>query len=261
LTLNPSATRQKSNPLMALDLSNYEQTARDAVRAFWGNPHDLLSKLSPADLATPEDFYSRKHGMSMLGFLKLLIDITVANGLGDAEIHRKNGSLTLPGFFRPTKLWDLLVIHRGQLVAAIDLKSQKGPSFGNNFNSRIEQAIGNAHDFWTAYREGVFGKQPRPFIGWMILVEDSAESHASIKDKSPHFPIGEEFRNISYLRRYDRFCQKLVTEQLYSAATVISSPKEAYLSGEYSSVTPMTSLKTFVTSFAGHIAAHAARLD
>lgn len=80
--------------------------------------------------------------------------------------------LTLPGYFRSTKLWDLLVIHKEQLVAAIELKSQVGPSFGNNFNNWSEDAIGTGHDLWTAYREGAFGQQPRPFIGWMMLVAD-----------------------------------------------------------------------------------------
>jgi len=31
--------------------------------------------------------------------------------------------LILPGFFRPTKLWDFLVLHRGELIAAVELKS------------------------------------------------------------------------------------------------------------------------------------------
>jgi hypothetical protein len=35
--------------------------------------------------------------------------------------------LTLPGYFRLTKLWDLLVIYKGELIAAIELKSQVGP--------------------------------------------------------------------------------------------------------------------------------------
>ena len=56
--------------------------------------------------------------------------------------------LTLPGFFRPTKLWDLLIINQGGLVAALELKSQVGPSFGNNFNNRTEEALGTAVDLW-----------------------------------------------------------------------------------------------------------------
>jgi hypothetical protein len=43
----------------------------------------------------------------MDGFLALMIDIVRANGLADAQIHQSRSVLTLPGYFRPTKLWDL----------------------------------------------------------------------------------------------------------------------------------------------------------
>ena len=38
---------------------------------------------------------------------------------------------------------------------SLPLKSHVGPSFGNNFNNRTEEAIGTSHDLFTAYREGV----------------------------------------------------------------------------------------------------------
>ena len=100
----------------------------------------------------------------MDGFIELFIDIIHENGLNNVEIHQKRSALTLPGFFRPTKIWDLLVTHKGKLIAAIELKSQVGPSFGNNFNNRTEEAIGMALDFWTAYREGAFGNQSRALL-------------------------------------------------------------------------------------------------
>ncbi|OGW90546.1 MAG: restriction endonuclease, partial [Omnitrophica bacterium RIFCSPHIGHO2_12_FULL_44_12] len=167
---------------------------------------------------------------------------------------------TLPGYFRPTKLWDLLVIHKKELVAAVEFKSQVGPSFGNNFNNRTEEAIGTAHDLCVAYREGAFGKQPRPFVGWLMLVEDASASNTPVGDKSPHFPIFAEFNGASYLKRYDLLCQKLVQEQLYTSAAVLATPRNAVNDGRFSTISDMTSLKTFITSLAGHIAATAARL-
>jgi len=196
----------------------------------------------------------------MDGFMSLILDVIKANGLARAEIHRKRAVLTLPGYFRPTKLWDLLVIHKGELIAAIELKSHVGPSFGNNFNNRTEEAIGTAHDLWTAYREETFGKQPRPFVGWLMLVEDAPESRSPVKDASPHFPVFEEFKGASYLKRYDLLCQKLVQEQLYTTAAVIAAPRTAAKTGDFTELSPMTGLKTFVTSLAGHVAAEAARL-
>ncbi len=74
------------------------------------------------------------------------------------------------------------------------------------------------------------------------------------------FPVFDEFKGASYLKRYDFLCQKLVKEQLYTTATVITSPRTAVETGEFSSMSAMTDLKTFVASLAGHIAAETARL-
>lgn len=227
--------------------------------AFWGNREKAQQKQIEAGTVDQGERAGVTAGKNMDGFIALVIDLVKANGLGHASIHQQRALLTLPGFFRPTKLWDLLVINDGRLIAAVELKSQVGPSFGNNFNNRTEEAIGTAHDLWTAYREGAFGKQPRPFVGWMMLVEDAPASRSGIRDRSPHFPVFPEFQGASYLKRYDILCQRLIQEQLYTTASIITSPRTASDTGEYRDLSEMTSLKTFVTSLAGHVAAEAAR--
>ena len=244
---------------MALNLVDYEQKAHDAVKAFWGNRQAAQQKQIESGKSDQGERAGVTAGQNMNGFLALVLDVVRGNGLSDAEIHQKRAMLTLPGYFRPTKLWDILVIHRSELVAAIELKSQVG-SFGNNFNNRTEEAIGTAHDLWTAYREEAFGKQPRPFVGWLMLVEDAPKSRTAVKDSSPHFPVLEAFKGASYLKRYDLLCQKLVQEQLYTTAALITSPRSAAQTGEFSEMSAMTGLRTFVTGLAGHVAATAARL-
>jgi hypothetical protein len=243
---------------MALDLADYKKKARKAVMAFWGNREKARQKQIEAGKADQGERASVTAGNNMDGFIALVIDLIKANGLSHAAIHQKRAVLTLPGYFRPTKLWDLLVTDGGRLIAAIELKSQVG-SFGNNFNNRTEEAIGTAHDLWTAYREGAFGKQSRPFVGWLMMVEDVPASRSPVRDASPHFPVFPEFQGASYLKRYDLLCQKLVREQLYTTAAVLASPRVAVKSGKYSDLSEMTSLKTFVTSLAGHCATEAAR--
>jgi type II restriction enzyme len=245
---------------MALDLVNYERKAREAVQAFWGNREAARKKQIESGKADQGERAGVTAGKNMDGFIALVCDIVRANGLAHADIHQKRALLTLPGFYRPTKLWDLLVIHKGQLIAAIEMKSQVGPSFGNNFNNRTEEAIGTAHDLWTAYREGAFGQQPRPFVGWLMHVEDAPKSRRPVTDNSPHFPVLPEFKGACYLERYDLLCKKLVQEQLYTTASIIASTREAVDTGTYSALSPMTDLKTFVTALAGHVAAEAARL-
>lgn len=244
---------------MGLDLANYETQAREAVMVFWGNREKARQKQIEAGTLDQGERAGVTAGKNMDGFIALIIDLVRHNGLGHARILQKRAVLTLPGYFRPTKLWDLLVINDGRLVAGIELKSQVGPSFGNNFNNRTEEAIGTAHDFWTAYRENAFGKHPRPFVGWLMLVEDAPESRSPVRDSSPNFPVFPEFQGASYLKRYDVLCQRLVQEQLYTTAAIMASPRTAATTGDYADLSDMTSLKTFVTSFAAHIAGEAAR--
>ncbi len=244
---------------MAIDLSDYERKVREAVRSFWGNREQARQKQIASGNVDQGERAGVTAGKNMDGFIELVTDIVRANGLDHADIHRTRRVVTLPGYFRPTKLWDLLVINEGRLIAAIEFKSQVGPSFGNNFNNRVEEAIGTAHDLWTAYREGAFGEQARPFVGWMMLLEDAAKSRSSVRDVSPHFPVFSEFKGASYAERYNILCRKLVQEQLYTAASVITSPREAVTSGDYSELSDMTGLRTFITELAGHAAAEAAR--
>ena len=244
---------------MTLSLANYEQQAREATMAFWGNREKARQKQIEAGNVDAGERGGVTAGKNMDGFVALIIDLVKENGLGHADIHQTRAVVTLPGYFRPTKLWDLLVINEGRLIAAIELKSQVGPSFGNNFNNRTEEAIGTAHDLWTAYREGAFGEQSRPFVGWLMMVEDTARSRSPVRDSSPHFPVFKEFQGASYLKRYDLLCQRLAKEQLYTTAALMASPRSAVADGEFCELSEMTGLKTFVTSFAGHIAAEAAR--
>jgi hypothetical protein len=244
---------------MNVNLPDCEERIREAIREFWRGRASAKQKQMNSGKLDQGERASVTAGKNLDGFVTLLREIICANGLTDGDVHQKRAVLTLPGYFRPTKLWDLLVIHNGELVAAIELKSQVGPSFGNNFNNRTEEAIGNALDFWTAYREGAFGKQLRPFLAWLMLVEDAKGSNSPVNDKSPHFPVFEEFKSASYLQRYDLLCQKLVQEQLYSTATIIASPNDAIKTGKYSSLSQMSSIRTFLISFAAHIAATALR--
>lgn len=244
---------------MPLPLSDYQPKAAAAVKAFWKSRQSASAKQASSGKADQGERAAVTGGKNMDGFINLMRDLVRDNGLIDAEIHLERKALTLPGYFRPIKLWDMLVLRRGELIAALEFKSQVGPSFGNNFNNRTEEAIGSAHDFWTAYREGAFGGIPRPFLGWIMLIEDAESSRRPVRDASPHFAVFPEFRDASYIERYHLLCKKLIQEQLYTAATPLATPRGAIRTGEFSGFDDLTSLAAFVTTFAGHIAAAASR--
>ena len=86
-------------------------------------------------------------GNQLAGLENLLVEAVRATGLTDIETRighsgssASTGRLELPGYYRPEKNWDLLVLSKEHLIAVIEFKSQVGPSFGNNANNRAEEA-------------------------------------------------------------------------------------------------------------------------
>lgn len=114
---------------MALDLAEHEALARVGIQQFWTGRSSALG--DSEERSQGGERAGVLGGKNMDGFLAMVEGLVRRNGLPDADIHTSSRPLlTLPGYFRPTKLWDVLVIDRGALVAAIELKSQVGPSFG-----------------------------------------------------------------------------------------------------------------------------------
>lgn len=156
--------------------------------------------------------------------LDLLEEVFVAAGFDRSEVRRRAG-VELPGYYRPTKKWDLVVVSHDRLVAAIELKSQVGPSFANNFNNRTEEAIGNAVDVWRAYEEGTFGAV-RPWLGYVFLLEETGKSVKPVRVASGVFRPEPIFDGTSDKDRYAILCRRLVRERLYDAACFVTSSRE-----------------------------------
>jgi len=160
-------------------------------------------------------------GGAQMGAMEVLVaDILCDAGLRRLDVRTRT-ALELPGYYRAEKKWDLIVISEGQLVTAMEFKSQDGPSFGNNFNNRPEEAIGSATDIWVAYREGRFGRSPTPFLGYFFLLEDCARVKTPVRNKEPYFSADPIFDRASYSRRYEVLCRRLVLERVYSAACLV----------------------------------------
>jgi len=224
-----------------------------AVRHFWQTRRRQGSKQGTA--SGRRDYGSRTEvtgGKHLDGFANLLRDLLVESGLPDAAIFRQRSKVVLPGFFRPTKQWDLLVIVDGKLVGTLELKAHVG-SFGNNANNRAEEALGNATDLWAAYKNGAFQPSPQPWLGYLVMVEEAAASTRPLKPRSLHFPVFEEFRQASYIERYQILCTKLVRERLYSGACLIVSEKSGGLRGRYRE----PSLELSFSNFVGSLSAYA----
>lgn len=193
-------------------------------------------------------------GAQMDGFIDLFTELITDTGIPGQYIFRAK-DVELPGFFRPTKKWDLLVVRENVLLVAIEAKSQVGPSFGNNFNNRTEEAMGSALDLWTAYREHAYLASPQPFLGYFFMLEDCAASQSPVRVGEPHFKVLPEFVGASYRRRYELFCRKLILERHYTASAFITSEAADGGKGVFSTPAEDLSLDRFARVLVGHLAA------
>jgi hypothetical protein len=223
-----------------------------AIATYWRIRLNQSKKQKSTDRADQGARSDVTGGAHMDGFVDLISDLIEQLGIQSHCIHRSS-KLELPGFFRPTKEWDLLVVKDGQLIAAMEFKSQVGPSFGNNFNNRTEEAMGSALDLWTAYREGAFNSTIRPWLGYLFLLEDCAGSNKPVKVQEPHFPVMPEFKGASYAQRYEIFCRKLVRERHYSNAAFLMSKADQGMKGEFSQPANDLTIEAFARSLAGQM--------
>jgi hypothetical protein len=231
-----------------------EERLRSAVRHFWGTRETQAQKQGVS--SGSKDAGARSAvtgGAQMNGFVNLVRDLLCESGLPKAHVYCEK-YVEIPGWYRPEKKWDLLIVSDGQLLAGIEFKSQVG-SFGNNYNNRTEEAIGSAADIWAAYREGAFKPSARPWLGYLMLLEEAAGSLSPVRVREPHFKVFPEFKEASYAKRYEILLTKLVRERLYDAACVLMSNSMDGLKGVYSEPASELNFQTFVASLLAKVIA------
>lgn len=232
---------------MKLSVEKYTKSIESAINHFWDVRNSQLSSKTTSDTGNRGAVTG---GKQLDGFIALMEKVTTDMGVPLDCIYKKGNQL--PGFFRPTKDWDLLIITpKKKLIAVIEFKSQVG-SFGNNFNNRTEEAIGSAVDLWTAYRENAFPNQKAPWLGYLMVVEKSQKSKSVVRISEPHFKVFSEFHHTSYIDRYEILCNKLMLERHYSAASLIWTLKDK----SYGDISDELSVRKFLFSLMGHIQAN-----
>lgn len=214
-------------------MSTLDLRVRAAVRHFWST-RDAQSIKQGARTQRRDagDRTAVTGGKQMDGFVELLCGLLGEAGIPESCVYR-NRVVELPGWFRAEKQWDLVVRVGDELAAVLELKSQVGPSFGNNFNNRTEEALGSATDLMAAFREGAFRPSPRPWVGYLMLLEDCDAARRPVSVQESHYKVFPEFRDASYARRYEILLQKLVRDRLYDAAAFILAARSDGEGGIY----------------------------
>jgi hypothetical protein len=188
-------------------------------------------------------------GQHLNEFCTLFCEIIKEAGFSGLEVRFKTG-VEVPGYYRPTKKWDIVVVRDNRIFAAIEMKSQVGPSFGNNTNNRTEEAVGSAVDLWRAFETGVLGAHP-PWVGYFFLLEQTRGSTDPVRIAPTPFPVDPIFPGTSYAGRYRVMCQRLVLDRRYNSACLLYSPRG--VDGKYEEASPDLAFEQFVRSLFGHL--------
>jgi hypothetical protein len=224
-----------------------DKKLRRAIRQFWSTRETQARKQGLT--SGTRDAGARTAvtgGRQMNGFVSLVRDYLCENGLPKAHVYC-NTMVELPGWFRPEKKWNLLIVDHGHLIAVIEFKSQVG-SFGNNYNNRTEEAIGSACDIWAAYREGAFKPSARPWLGYLMLLQEAPGSTRPVAAREPHFKVFPEFEDASYAKRCEILLTKLMREGLYDSTCLLLSNAKSGVKGAYKEPAAELVFENFMTS-------------
>lgn len=171
---------------MPIDIPDYEPRFLAAVRGFW-EVRENQAKRQQAEGKLDAGTRGAVTGGQHLNEVALL----VADVFADAGIQPTGDARLLPGYYRASKNWDVVVTYKGAIVAVIELKSQVG-SFGNNLNNRIEEMIGQSLDLWRAVREHLLGPV-RPWFGYLMVLESHERSRLLLRTPKTAYPVDPEF--------------------------------------------------------------------
>lgn len=226
----------------------------DAIRHFWRSKEAAQAKQKEEgkeDAGLRGQLTAGKH---LDGFASLLRRIAEGAGIPNPRVITERRATILPGYFRASKEWDLIVMSGDTLVAVFELKSISS-SFGNNGNNRAEEAVGSAHDFCKAFLSGVFGNEaPDPFMGFIMVMNDCEKSNRPVRVDEPLFRSHPDFAGASYAVRMDQLCRKLVEDGLYtSAALILSDEGEGAATGSHRALAEDTSIEALIRDYRAHL--------
>lgn len=201
-------------------------TRRDldtAIAAYWATKDKQQAAAEAISSKAEGTAKGVRGGKQFNPVVNLIARFFLDAGYPPESIAAKGNGVVLPGYFRPNKQWDLVVVHREVLVAAIELKSLGNPSFGKNYNNRIEEALGNSVDLSHAHREGLAGEE-KPWLGYFFLMDDAEASRCACTPRAnPALPLAVDWTDLSYQERFAIAGLRLLDENLYDAVCYVTS--------------------------------------
>jgi hypothetical protein len=188
---------------------------------WWAEKNEAIDRLA-ADGKSDTGAQARnaKHMRSIAMFVRQMF---IDAGLPEADVTVDS---IIPGYYRRSKNWDVVAMHKGHLVGVVELKSQAS-SPSNNANNRIEEAIGSAVDA-KAVQEltGAFGNLG-VWAAWSMTFNRDCESGnpirlTSVQKSKLRFPLNDSaFENMTYAKQYAKAVERFIAQKVYDAGWML----------------------------------------
>ncbi|MGH3416358.1 MAG: PaeR7I family type II restriction endonuclease [Actinocrinis sp.] len=150
-------------------------------------------------------------GAHLDGLNKLVVEQIERAGMTGLTF-RANKKATVPGYYRPSKAWDLAVLKDDLPLLVVEYKSMYG-SEGNNLNNRFDEVFGVAEDVRQAMEHGLL---PQSLLrAYVFVMGMTPKSTASVKIGKVIGKADPEFTDASYLDRAAIMCRRLHETGLY----------------------------------------------
>jgi hypothetical protein len=193
------------------------------------------------------------------GFHALVSRILAHNGLPEARVHTRHG-LELPGFFMPTRPWDIVVMHEGRLVAALAIRARTAQSLENGFVALGEEALCTGKEMDALCRKQAFGPGLRPWFGWLVLLEDGSALARPAAMAPTLLQVVPEYRHSTHAEWYGLLLRKLERERIFDACALLLCPEDRQQSDTYREPTRDLGGMRLLAHLASHAGAFAACL-
>lgn len=196
-----------------------------AIAAYW-QTKDKQNTAAAAIQSTAEGKAKAVRGGGQFNpLVNLIARFFIDAGYPVQSIGASGRTTVLPSYFRSTKSWDLAVVHKGILVAAMEMKALGSPSINKNINNRIEEAIGNAVDLTHTYQAHLTGPE-RPWLGYLMIMEDDETSRKATGPRKSRFETAGEWQDVSLQERFAIAGQRMLDKDHYDAVCYFVSSSD-----------------------------------
>ncbi|MYU01453.1 protein kinase [Streptomyces sp. SID8350] len=218
------------------------EPVKEAARTFWA-------------VRERRDLQEVRVGNRYGELVTAVVDSLTTRGIDPAWI-RIGRAAEFPGSYGLGRAaWDLAIFRDDIPLAAVTIKTLGGPSYGNNFNNRIQELTGNA--FAVRQHDGQSIERFRPYLGLFFIIQEGEGANRPLQ--RPRGSSTDTIWGLSYKERLGETFAQFRSDGLYDGIAYVSASKDENPSLE--EPRPDMSVNGFVDALATRILSYVAALS